>query len=108
MAELSPSKLKIYLIDQKFSKKKNIFFSNFKVCLLNTTFAKFSKLGSVCLQESFFFFGKWISGKVNSWKVNSEKVFSNVWQCYEKWTGKHFPVFVYVMENELENNLLMN
>jgi hypothetical protein len=47
-------------------------------------------------------------GKVNSWKVNSGKVFSDIWQCYGKWTGKHFPVFVYVMKNELENNLLMN
>ena len=46
----------------------------------------------------WFPFGKWIPGKVNS----------DVWQCYGKWTGKHFPVFVCVMENELENNLLIN
>ena len=40
--------------------------------------------------------------------MNSGKVFSDVWQCYGKWTGKHFLVFGYVMENEPENNLLMN
>ena len=55
----------------------------------------------------WFPFGKWIPGKVNSGKVNSGKVNSDVWQCYGKWTGKHFPVFVCVMENELENNLLI-
>jgi len=31
-------------------------------------------------------------------------MFGNV---IEKSVGKHFPVFGYVMENELENNLLM-
>ena len=51
----------------------------------------------------WFPFGKSIPGKVNSWKVNSD-----IWQCYGKWTGKHFPVFFYVIENELENNLLIN
>ena len=35
------------------------------------------------------------------------ELFSDVWWCHEKEIGKHFPVFDYVMENELEINLLM-
>jgi hypothetical protein len=35
------------------------------------------------------------------------ELFSDVWWCHEKEIEKHFPVFGYVMENELEINLLM-
>ena len=71
-------------------------------------FDSFLSLRPRLFAGKWFPFGKWIPGKVNSGKVNSWKVNSDVWQCYRKWTGKHFPMFVCVMENELENNLLIN
>jgi hypothetical protein len=37
------------------------------------------KLSPCLFVEKQFFFGKWIPGKVNSEKVNSGKVFSDVW-----------------------------
>jgi hypothetical protein len=35
------------------------------------------------------------------------ELFSDVWLCHEKQVGKYFIVFGYIMENELENNLLI-
>jgi hypothetical protein len=40
-------------------------------------------------------------------EFQENELFFDIWYCNEKQVGKHFPMFGYVMENKLENNLLM-
>ena len=77
------------------------------ICLVFSFHNPSGKVRPRLFAGKWFLFGKWIPGKVNSWKLNFWKVNFDVWQCYGKWTGKHFSVFVCVMENKLENNLLI-